>query len=263
MLSLRRMDRGLTMTPNPDLHTMMNKYALAFVSLACTLGASAQNWITLTDEAGDDVTNGSVSFWQWSGAMQEIDVFTELIGGNDRVVNVKRYEMGVVPGSQNYFCWGLCYLQQDAGALPLWVSTNTVDMTPGTEYNNFHGYHVPNGTEGYSTYRFVFYDTANPNDSAFVDLEFGNSLGVAETVLAQSFVINPNPANDAAVVTFSSGPDAVVVHNALGAQVLDTRIAPGQLSARLNTSMLQEGLYFVSLQRQGRTVGTQRLVLTR
>ncbi|MEO8068892.1 MAG: T9SS type A sorting domain-containing protein [Flavobacteriales bacterium] len=246
---------------------MINKYALAFAALAVAQGSQAQGWITLTDEGGNDVTNGSVTLAApGSNATLEIDITTELNGGSSRVMNVKRYELSVIPTSRNYFCWGQCYLDQAAGALPLWVSGDYITMSPGVEYIDFHGYHMPVGTYGLNAYRFVWYDTQNPTDSAFVDLFFDNTVGIQELAVVEDLSIAPNPANASATVNFNlsgGSADAITVYNALGAQVLNTPVAAAQRNVQLNTSGLREGVYFVSLQQQGRAISTQRLVVTR
>lgn len=246
---------------------MINKYALAFAAFCVTTGASAQ-WITLTDHDGIDVTNGSTNKFQITSAGATLVIHLEAVinGGADRTVNVKRYEMGVAPTTQNYFCWNLCYLPQNAGAIPVWVAGDYQNMDPGVPFTGFAGYHVHNGDYSLSTYRYVWYDVANPNDSAYVDLVFESAVGLADVAAVQQFSVTPNPANDATTVTYASSggsADAVVVYNALGAQVFSTAVAATQRNAQLNLASLREGLYFVSLRQRGRTLGTQRLVVTR
>ena len=256
-----------THVPSPStLNSMMNKYALAFTALALAPVANGQNWITLTDEGGNDVTNGSVTFSApGSNALMEVDLLAEVATG-PRVVNVKRYELNVITGSQNYFCWDLCYLPRNAGQTPLWIGSDYHTLDAGVEFNGFHAYHLPNGTIGAMCYRYVWYDTANPSDSAQVDICFDNAVGIAEVATVQAFTLSPNPANDVVGVSFDpvgGSADAIVVHNALGAQVLTAPVAIAQRGVQLKTATLVSGVYFVSLQQQGRTIGTQRLVVTR
>lgn len=246
---------------------MINKYAFAFTALCVATGANAQ-WITLTDHDGVDVTNGSSSHFQLTSAGATLVIHLDAVinGGAGRTVNVKRYEMGVAAGTQNYFCWNLCYLPRNAGQTPLWVGDDYQDMNPGVPFTGFGGYHVHNGDYSLSTYRYVWYDVNNPSDSAYVDLVFESAVGVADVAAVQQFSVTPNPANDATMVTYASAggsADAIVVYNALGGQVLNTPVAATQRNAQLNVASLREGVYFVSLQQRGRTLGTQRLVVTR
>lgn len=248
---------------------MINKYALAFAALVATQSSQAQGWITLVDHDGNDVTNSSSDAWEVNPGLpftMVIHLDATINGGSNRTVGLRRYEMGVAAGTQNYFCWNLCYLPRAAGQTPLWVASDNQAMSPGTTFTGFGGYHTPNGDYSLSSYRFVWYDVNNPSDTAFVDLSFESAVGISEAASVGQFSIAPNPANATATVNFdmSAGyADAIAVYNALGAQVLSTPIAATQRTAQLNTAALREGVYFVSLQRQGHALTTQRLVVTR
>lgn len=226
---------------------------------------SGQGWITITDEYGTDVTNGSTSLWMWTGSTMEIDLNTVIGGIGSRQVNVKRYELSVQPGSQNYFCWNLCYLPQEAGTLPLWVAADEQLLYANQPFSGFHAYHVPDNTEGLSTYRYVWYDANFVSDSAFVDITFGNSLGVSDVEAVPTLTMQPNPANQSVMVGLgaaSGSSDQVVVFDALGAQVLSEPVLSGQRNVTLSTSDLGSGVYFVSIVRSGTVVSTQRLVVS-
>lgn len=238
-------------------------YALAFAVLAGAQQVSAQGWITLTDANGNDVTNGSSNEWTLtSGTTQVIHLDATISGAVGRTVNVKRYEMGVQAGTQNYFCWALCYLPRNAGQTPLWVSGDDQAMSPGVAFTGFGAYHIPDSVYGTSCYRYVFYDVNAPTDSAFVDFCFSGVIGVQERT-GSAFSMFPNPANGSVVVSLNAMPDveSLVVFNALGEQVANLGVAAMQQTIVLGTGALQDGLYFVSLVRGGRAVGTQRLVV--
>lgn len=243
---------------------MKKAYATAVLALGLAQVTLGQGWITITDEYGTDVTNGSTSLWMWTGSTMEIDLNTVIGGIGSRQVNVKRYELSVQPGSQNYFCWNLCYLPQEAGTLPLWVAADEQLLYANQPFSGFHAYHVPDNTEGLSTYRYVWYDANFTADSAFVDITFGNSLGVTDVVPAPSLTLQPNPANQSVLLNFGAlggNDDRVVVFDALGAQVTAEPVLAGQRSITLNTAELLSGVYFVSIIRSGAALSTQRLVV--
>lgn len=243
---------------------MKKAYATAVLALGLAQVSSGQGWITITDEYGTDVTNGSTSLWMWTGSTMEIDLNTVIGGIGSRQVNVKRYEVSVQPGSQNYFCWNLCYLPQEAGTLPLWVSADEQLLVANQPFSGFHAYHVPDNTEGLSTYRYVWYDANFVSDSAFVDITFGNSLGVSDVVATPALTMQPNPADQNVFLSFgvaSGDNDRAVVFDALGAQVLDQSFVAGQRNTVLSTAALRSGVYFVSILRSGAVVSTQRLVV--
>ena len=139
------------------------------------------------------------------------------------------------PLTQNYFCWGVCYGPQDAGAIPAWSSLpqHSITMSPGVGYSNFGGYHSPMGQVGSSTYRFVWYDVGNPTDTVWVDIEFeANSVGIHEAATAQ-----------------------------LGAAVLSETIRATQQTTLIATE-LSPGVYFATLENNEALLATQRFVVT-
>lgn len=244
---------------------MKKIYATVCLALGLSQGITAQGWITITDEYGTDVTNGTTSLWMWTGNTMVVHLTSEIGGVGSRNVNVKRYEVAVLPGSQNYFCWNLCYLPQEAGDLPLWVAADQQMMYANQAFSGFGAYHMPDNTEGYSTYRYVWYDANFAADSAFVDITFGNSLGVNDVVAAPALSMQPNPANQSVLLNFgtaSGNNDRVVVCDALGAQVLSEPVLAGQRNTTLSTAALRSGVYFVSILRSGAAVSTQRLAVT-
>lgn len=239
----------------------LNKYAFALTALLGLQQAQGQ-WITLTDLHGNDVTNGMANEWELTGGTTQVIHLDAVISGPvGRTVNVKRYETGVQAGTQNYFCWALCYLPRNAGQTPLWVSGDDQAMSPGNVFSGFGGYHIPSTTYGSSSYRFVFYDVNNPTDSAFVDLAFTGVLSVADRAAAGAFTIVPNPANTDVTVMVADGADQVQVFNALGERVLQRGVGAADRTINMVVADLQQGVYFVTLLERGRAIATQRLVV--
>lgn len=250
---------------------MMKKTLTLICSAFLSLGTQAQ--LLIIRDSLDNVVNGTTVV---KTGMADAFVISEhleatLEGNVGKVVNVRRYELEVIPQTQNYFCWGVCYGPQDAGAMPTWYSLpqHSITMSPGVEYSNFAGYHSPLGQTGSSTYRFVWYDVGNTTDTAWVDIEFRvDPVGMNEAAAAQyELSVFPNPSMGADVrvnftATAVSPATRLVVYNSLGEAVHAEAIRATQQSLVINAGELSTGVYFATLENSGTMLATQRFVVT-
>lgn len=233
--------------------------------------AAAQGVVTVRNTQGE-VVNGSLISHSATQSTDTVKLLSKLTGSEPMEVNVRRYELWTVPNTENFFCWGVCYLPVAEGEKPSWVSQHYVDMNPGANYNNFSAYYSANGQSGStSRYRFVWYNTADPMgaDSSWVDIEFGGAVGVAErSAKALEMSVWPNPSNGADVqVDHSFGGTAngteLVLYTILGKRLSSKALTSAAGSSVLPTSDLGAGVYFVNVERNGRVLGTRRVVITR
>lgn len=250
---------------------MFHRYALVLAPLFA-LQANAQ-LLTLSDEDGVALENGStvVHHGMASDELLEVHLVATLLGNETKEVNMRRYEISVQPGTQNYFCWGICYDAQDAGLIPIWNSLNqhSLYLNGGEPVSNFGGYHRPQGVEGTSVYRYVWFDVDNRDDSVWVNLEFHSMpVGIAEVGRATRLSVFPNPSKgsdvqfDIDMPQTSGGTTTLVIHNAVGQRIKTSTIRTGQPVARLSTEGMAPGLYFASVDLQGRILVTQRFVVS-
>ncbi len=250
---------------------LKNLYAVAaFVALASH--AQAQ-FINVTDSE-NQVVNGQLVTWigQADTALIIAHLNATNTGSTAINVNMKRYEIGVLPGTQNYFCWGVCYDAAPAGSMPFWAAgqEGMLSMAPGETLNNFGAYYVPMGIAGQSTFRFVWYNTAAPTDTVYVDVRFDlAAVGIEETnASAARIEAYPNPAiGQDAVVDLSMDRAAsgtqLIVHDMLGATVKQMAIGAQQARVTLPTTEWLPGVYSISIQRHGALLATRRLVVAR
>jgi len=82
---------------------------------------------------------------------QYVQLAVENISDNNINVKVKKTEISVVPGTENSFCWVMCY---DASVL---VSTKYITI-PAHSMNStdFYGEYYPKGHLGTSIIRYTF-----------------------------------------------------------------------------------------------------------
>lgn len=192
----------------------------------------------------------------------------ENTSGATRTINVKRYELSVPSGTGNYFCWDLCYGEVEAGSRPSWTALDPVYMNAGFVANGFHAYYKPYTNVGTATFRYVFYDLNSPNDSAWVDIQF-NALfvGVHENASpVRSFSAFPNPAvsSDITINFDLATPVAgtqLAVYNMLGERKLVRALNVAQGKVVIGKDELPAGVWFASLEQNGRALVTKRVVV--
>ncbi|MCB9178021.1 MAG: T9SS type A sorting domain-containing protein [Flavobacteriales bacterium] len=248
----------------------MRKYLYSFLAFGVPFLAAAQEPIvTLTDEEGNVVNETIVHADATILASRDtVSLLAQLNANEERTVNIRRYELDVVSQTRNFFCWGVCYTAQSAGNIPVWESAHPVFIGAGQTVDNFHAYYEAQGHVGSSTFRFVWFDADNTNDSTWVDIVFdATAVGIEENLANAHLTIFPNPSKGADVqfdveMPSLSGATALVIHNAVGQRIRTTPVRSGQPIARLSTEGLAPGLYFATLDHQGRGLVTQRFVVS-
>lgn len=240
-----------------------------FAIFMLSLGTQAQ-LAQLIDHDGNVVNGQTVVHWgDAQTANQKVGLDVVLQGAGQKVVNVRRYELSVQPGTENYFCWGVCYTPVDAGTQPFWQaqSQHSIVLDAGVPEDAFGGYHSPNGILGSSTYRYVWFDVNDQTDSVWVDIQFEiTAVGIEERNGVEEFTVFPNPAVGREVsVSYAFQGQAsglsLVVHDALGQPVLERPLTSASGRVQVETGELSPGVYFTTLQRNGLLLSTQRLVI--
>ncbi len=248
---------------------MIRLSALSLALLATSFLSLQAQTIRITDVNGTVVNGGTVTMTGASTAtVLEEDLHVENIGVSGRTINVKRYEINVATGSRNYFCWGVCYNAIYAGTQPVWVSQHPLNLVTDSIYQNFHAYHMPMGTEAINTYRYVWYDQGNANDSTWVDIVFDTqAVGINEAnngVATFSMFPNPSTGNVVTVNYAVNGPTnglSLELFNALGERVMVKGVEGTSGQVVLSTAGLPGGMYFASLVRNGQLLSTRRVVI--
>jgi hypothetical protein len=177
---------------------------------------------------------------------------------------VKRYELNVQPLTQNYFCWGLCFAEMDAGDYPVFPVIGGADNFPlgPNESGQLDVYHRPEGLMGSSTYRYVVFDQMNPNDSSWFDVTF-TIWGVSVTEnQSPEFSFYPNPAAENMFIQLKNSTSEmnIEVIDLLGKTVKSQVISASQ-QISVNVSDLNAGVYFVRLSDKKKVYSTKKLVV--
>jgi len=200
----------------------------------------------------------------------ESDLNVQNVSGSTRTVNVKRYELNVQSGTENYFCWDVCYGAVFAGVRPSWTSLDPISMAAGFTATGFHAYYKPDLHEGVAIFRYVWYDVNDINDSAWVDLAFNaGTVGVSEVAgPVSNFTAYPNPSISGNITldydlgTVAAGT-RLAIYNMLGERKLVRSIGAAQGRVVLSEGDLASGVWFAVLERNGHALATKRLVIAR
>jgi len=253
---------------------MKHLYTYIYV-LACAMLAGSANAqiVEVRDIDGNLLNGGMVQVSEPVGGDDQImgiAAAVENVSGIARTVNVKRYEMNVPHGTGNYFCWDVCYGERNAGVSQVWVGADPVSMAAGFTANGFHAYYKPHTIIGEATFRYVWYDLANPNDSVWVDIQFNAMvLGIAENNSpVRAFTAFPNPSvrGDLTLnydlASLSDGMQ-LAFYNMLGERKLVRAIGAAQGKVVIRDGDLSSGVWFAVLERNGKPLATKRVVVVR
>ena len=180
-------------------------------------------------------------------------------------VKVRRKVIQEVAGSENNICWGIsCYPPNVS------VSPDAETIAAGATNNSFIGDYTPNGFPGITTIRYTFFRSVNATDSVSVTVRYDATAAVMGTKkdLKSGISIglpNPNPANELTTIEFSlpanSRNNKLRIFNAIGGLVKEVTITQKQGTAIITTSNLANGVYFYTLQVDGRSVETKKLIV--
>lgn len=248
----------------------MKNFTLLVVLFVFVTSYSFAQSIDILDSSGT-VVNGQtvIANGTTSKSLYKYHLDVENTNSTSMDVKVTRYEMAIVSGTKNYFCWSVCYAEQPSGSQPVFTDFTPVTVPGnGTNDSDFVAYHKPEGNAGSSTYRFVFFDDNNPSDSSYVDIVFDIVVGMDEHKAEENDIMAyPNPAKEDLTVSYrldQSGSDnEMVIMDLLGKEVFSKSISRSEGLIHLNAGEFDSGVYFYGIRTRGHMTNTKKLVINR
>lgn len=226
--------------------------------------------IQLLDTLGNNV-NGQTIIYA-SHVLDDdnkVDFNMKNVGASAITIKVKRYELNTVPGTANYFCFYQCLSPFNSGVYPFREVVGGINFNAGevkAKYLNAH--HQPLDNPGLAKFRYVAYNAADPNDSAFVDIHFDMTVSINEASISQTKLnVFPNPASkrislEYSLANFTSNDSySFVLRNMLGATVKQFNMTDNSGKENINIENLQPGIYFYSLMVNDQVVTSKRLIV--
>lgn len=239
----------------------MKKILLAFVAGLTFSAAVAQSTTVSLQTPSTTVVFGGYNQATIAATFPVVNTGTQPID-----LKVRRKVIQEVAGSENNFCWGVnCY--------PPFVSVSPDPETiaAGATNNSFIADYSPWGHPGITIVRYTFFRATNATDSVHVTLRFdatAATMGTKKDINGNTVSLDapkPNPANELTTIGFNvpanSRNNKLRIFNAIGGLVKEVALSSGQGSAIVTTSNLANGVYFYTLQVDGRSVETKKLIV--
>lgn len=181
------------------------------------------------------------------------------------LIAIKRYEVSTIPGSDEYFCWYLCYTPTPEGTLPLWEAEDSLRLYMNDTVDNFSVYLRPNGTMGTACYRYVWQPESDPTDSAWVDICFEIlTTGLEESNQLSNVSISPNPVSSVLNLQISevneSGIMIFELRDIQGRVVFEERVVEGLNQLSISNGSIPKGLYLGSIRINDSRIWNERIV---
>ena len=236
--------------------------SIAFVVfLYCS--SFAQTSLEIKDANGSTITNTTIELWGDTSVETAFHLDVENISSNSLEVKVKRIETNVLSGSMNYFCWVQCYAPSTS------LSPQASTINAGNTSNLFSGHYIPGTNMGSSSIVYVFFDSNNSNDSAYVIVNYhSTAAGIKDNKeVIKNSISNlwPNPAQSFVSFNYmlddNSRSGKISIHNMLGVVIKEVELMGKQSSATISVSNFEPGIYFYSFMVEDKVITTKRVVI--
>ncbi|MFP4470987.1 MAG: T9SS type A sorting domain-containing protein [Bacteroidota bacterium] len=178
-------------------------------------------------------------------------------------VYCRKMEIEVVSGTNNYYCWNLCY------GSDVYLSLLSIDLDPGQTTDEFSGHYQPVNQAGITQMCYSFFDSNNANDSTYFYVNyFASGVGIDEYDAEKMSVSEPYPNPAVSQTSFdysfaTPGNSRIVLMNMLGAVIREEVISNTSGTLQMNISDLREGVYFYSVMHNNEVIETKKLVVSR
>lgn len=214
----------------------------------------------LTEDEGELIHEQVITV---NGTLDESMIFAYVdVRNDDEIpidVRVRRVENDLVEGTENVFCWGVCYSNT------VDTSTMSINIEPGVVSEEFSGDYSPNEYEGTSSISYYFYDERNPDNEIGVEVRFKvESTGIEEERFVSGLRSYPVPADDYLQLEFQLKAPRnayIAVYDMLGTIVQRKAVNEAETTLQLNTSGFNDGIYFYSIFNKGSVVTTKKFVV--
>ena len=193
-----------------------------------------------------------------TGAKIDIDILNT--SADTIKLKIIREIITLVPGAENYFCSNKCY---EPEINDMEEYSNLIPNDTLSRY--FYTVYSTNGQKGVSLIKYTFYDMGNMTDRTSVYLLFDSeTVGIKENV-SDNFYLEayPNPATGKVVIKHRlQKQDArLLITNVMGMTLKSIPVNPAEDKTLIDVSDLASGIYFYSLEINGKISVTKKLII--
>lgn len=244
----------------------MKKQLLAICAVAVAFAAQAQSLQMQDMTSGNIIASGTTITENHADPNTFIDNHVDIINTTSSSINVKvrKTYLYFGTGMDATFCTGqLCY-------------PNTVFLTPQTTpITGNNGildlkvqYKPESVTPATTAIRYSIFNAANPADSVYFVIVYNGVTGIQQNTILPVTLSNasPNPASASFSMNYQLGnahAGQLVMYNMLGEKVREMPLTEAEGTAKMDVSVLTQGVYFCSLTIDGKAVATRRIAVTR
>ncbi len=223
----------------------------------------SQMHLTLSDSTGAVPNDTTITVSALPSALSlDTYVFVTNNSPDSLPVKVKKVEISKIHGTDNYFCWYLCF-----GSGVYESPTPIYIHSMETNHFDFSGHYSPYDSVGVTHIRYVFFVANNPTDSVCYNVKFDTRVqGVANVSDNKDYSLSvfPNPSNSITNVdyVYPNGSSAtLVIRNLLGVVVNQASLPQASGRMSMSTAGLSNGIYFISIVENGQPVVTKKLTV--
>jgi hypothetical protein len=178
---------------------------------------------------------------------------------------VRRYEECMVNGTENYFCWDICWSAAVSVSGPMTIAN-------GDTAKFFYGDYKSLGNEGASIIRYRFFNDDTPANFNEVYIKFhvgGSCLAIADCNVGldeeEPYLssVYPNPASDQINFEYNTaGKDgSIQIYDITGKQVRNYVVNSGSTKSTIGLEGLHSGIYFYTLNISGKPLATKKFII--
>lgn len=244
----------------------MKKFLLSGLLAVSALCANAQSSFLFSDGNNPSMNGNTYNYWVSSSATDTRQGIMSNVSGSTLNVKVRKTVLQLNdPGATTWFCTDInCYA-------PSTTLSPVFSMAPGDPVDLSYDFN-PNNATGVTQVRYVLINQSNLADSAWFIVTYNvsnSATGVVNTTVSKPSVSNPmpNPASSVFSMNYKLGSASMntakfVVYNMLGAVVLESPVNETEGAVKMDVSSLEQGIYFCTLESDGKAVATRRLVVS-
>lgn len=179
-------------------------------------------------------------------------------------IMVTRDNVQLLNGATTQFCIGESCYTGNSSEFPQMINAGENYSHSAYGEQAFHVFYNPNGNYGVSLLKYTLFDQTNPSISSVFYLSLDNTQSIQNNTFSATLNAYPNPATTRVTIEHdlntSDGKTELVIRNITGTQLYST---PINGSSRTNVSLenFSAGIYFYSIENQGKTIATKKLII--
>ncbi len=245
---------------------MKKIFTLLFALVIAASCAFAQS-LTVAYE-GAPVNNGDTLEVIVSQLNTTVDYYLDLsnVTDNDVSMVVYKNDLDMAAGASASLCiGGTCFPPSTTESNPMVIAAHSTLSHATSADNAFHlGYKTTTGGTSYVMFTFSNYDNSDDCTSVVFKLVY-DPTSIETTPVASKLRAYPNPASDNVTIEYAytgnSNAVNLVIKNLVGATLYTKKLDVNGNKVKVDVSEYSSGIYFYSIEADGRPLVTKKLLV--